>query len=887
MTYHIYGDKGDIMKKIFYILFTWIIIGATIAGVHGENVRIGNIWTSNILTSLNGSDLKYHIEPEIIPTIYVEILNEDPYQNDVIIEIKSIDDENILWRSQVIPIPPKNPRNIGKVVSAKLNLKKFGPNNIHITLLNKDGKVITSGKGTIYIANPIDIVNITCMESYVNESEPDVEVCNSQWFSILLKNNNYSKSDYNVKVWIAVVSQDFNDDASKYHENNDKILYYGESNSKSIYIPKDGMFEVHFKIPKITHNSDRIKVQVHMDIYGAHEYADGSAYTNIEIIDKYSVKHERNIKSKSFIYPISVDNFEVVTNINELAIVDILKEYNIRSSIIDPELNKVLSNYIHYKDQQHLPRAYLKEGPYLSVVKLTLKNNFEDKINGVISIKSSTDKNTLNVSLDGFETKDIYIPVLVNHSENNMNLSICFIDTYEYSITKNLNVKPIEVPVVRIEKIALHCGDNKYLNINNDYINMLNRKNYTLKITIRNYYNKELSGNLTLDIGNLNENIVKCPLRVPFHLRPHEEKIIDLPILFDIPAKEDIKFTLEVNDALTFYSKMVHFNVQNIDASIEYTGPNRPKVIIANNKPIYKSFPVAGYKNKFTVVYKNPLDEDVEFKTWIKVIKEDGTIEALTSKKVVFLPSKDEKSVDFEIKFSSGFYGMLQIYVLPIDKYYNASNITPVLTESINVIGPLSIINMNYNNSMAYAEVAFNNKTPYPDRVSYNYWFELETNNKTIFKSETYTETIYPNSINNKIRLKLIDVNDTNSTLRMYIEIPNFVMINKKYYPIIITKHIPINNSKNTTEINNESLLENNTIVSNLTGDSLKNNSDSITKSSEDNPSKNPLNTPSSTVENNNESNNTSEESTNGGIIEMIYSTISGIVGSIFSLFGF
>ncbi|HIP17354.1 MAG TPA: hypothetical protein EYG76_03510 [Methanothermococcus okinawensis] len=864
------------MKKISYMLFMWIIIWVAIVGVHGENVKIENVRTSNVLISLDGSNSEYYIKPDLIPTIYVDISNEDPYQNNIIVEIKS-DDGNASWRSKVIPIPP-NSRNI--VVSAKLNLKKFGPNNIYITLLNEDGKIIDSKKATIYIANPIDVVNITCMDSYVNKSKPDVEVCNSQWFNIILRNNNYSESDYRVKVWIAVVSQDFNKDASEYYEDDDNVLYYGESNSKTVYIPKGGMAEVHFKIPKITHDKDTIKIQVHMDIYGIHDYADGPAYTNINIDDKYSVKYSRNIKSKSFAYPISVDNFEVVTKINE-SVVDILKKYYRRSNIIDPELDEVLSDYRYYKDNQLLPRAYLKEDPYLAIIKITLKNRFNDKTHGVISIKSDIDKATSNIDLDGFETKDIYMPILVGYSENSVNLSVCSIETYEYRTTEDLNVKPIGIPVVRIEDVILCCGDNKYLNLSGSYINMFSKKNYTLKITIKNYYNKSLSGNLTLTSKDFNENIAKYPSKTPFYLRPHEEKTIDIPIYFNVPAKGDIKFTLEVNDALLSYSKLIHFNAQNIDVSIKYTGPNRPKVMTTNNKPIYQNLPVAGYKNKFTVVYRNPLDEDIKLKTWIKVTREDGTIEALTHEKIIDIPPNDERSVDFEIKFDNGFYGMLQVYALPIDKNYNASNITPVLVEFIKVICPLSIINMKYNNSIVYAEVAFNNMTPYPNGITYNYWFELVNNDKIVFKSKTYNKTIYPNEVN-RIRLKLMDVNDTNSTLKLYVKIPDFVMINGEYYPIIITKHIlisnnektmgiNISNNEKTMGINNRSLLENNTIIDNL---NKKISKDNITTTTEKN------------TGNKTEINSTSAESMNKGIIETVYLIISNTINNILSLFG-
>ena len=64
---------GDIMKKISYMLFMWIIIWVAIVGVHGENVKIENVRTSNVLISLDGSNLEYYIKPDLIPTIYVDI----------------------------------------------------------------------------------------------------------------------------------------------------------------------------------------------------------------------------------------------------------------------------------------------------------------------------------------------------------------------------------------------------------------------------------------------------------------------------------------------------------------------------------------------------------------------------------------------------------------------------------------------------------------------------------------------------------------------------------------------------------------------------------------------------------------------------------------------
>lgn len=825
--------------KIVFILLSLLTL--TTVQIYGEDLKIVDVWTSNVLVGVSTDTTEYYIDPKITPTILVKVFNGDSYQHDVILEVKS--DEGESWKSSLVPIPPRKE----EVISAELEFKEFGIHTIHVSLLDKDGKVLTSKKTTIAVVNPIDVVNISCDDSFINESEPEIEICNSPWFIVTLKNNRYSQSDYNVEVWIAVVSQNFNKDASKYP--NDKgVLYYGKKDSKVIYLAKGSEREIKFKIPPITTEEDTVKIQVHINVSGIHDYSDGPAYTHISITDGYKVKYSREIQHKKFSYPTSLHDFQIVTTLNR-DVVDILKDYYRTYKIEDVELERLMKSR-NYENDKVLPRIYLKDDPYLVITKLTLVNRFNDKSSVVVILESDVDRITKEIELGEFEVKEIYLPVRIRYPENRLNVSLqCGI--YKYEITKNLNIKPIAVSPVYIESIEIDKGDGVYRPIeNNYYVDLFINKNCTLKITLKNCYNKALSGNLTVDVLDFKEEIIGCPSRLSFRINPREKTTLYLPISFNTAVKGDIKFTVKADRALTGYSKILHFDVNNIKVDIEYISPYRAKVTLLKNEPQYSNLPVPGYENKFRITFRNFMDKDIRVSTWIEAKGEDDEFKGSSDKKIIYIPSKGEKSTDFKLKFNEGFKGYLQVYISPV----NYSNLTLIVTDYITVFSPLSIEKLQCNNSKIYGEIKYS--YPYPKPIYYRYWYVLEKDNERVYKSTKYSKVIYPGEIN-KIKFRLQDLKDSEYTLRFFVEIPDFVKVNNTNYPILLERSVKLyintteNISLSTTMNNNLSVVSNESEV--------MENMSNITKESE---------TPS-------------------GIIETIFASIREIIERIFYFFGF
>ncbi|AXI24991.1 hypothetical protein CFE53_02005 [Methanofervidicoccus sp. A16] len=859
--------------KVVFILLS--LLALTTVQIYGENLKIVDVWTSNVLLGVSTDTTEYRIDPKITPTILVKVFNGDSYQHDVILEVKS--DEGSSWRSSLVPIPPRRE----EVISAELEFKEFGVHTVHISLLSKDGKVLASKKATIAVANPIDIVNISCDDSFINESEPDVEVCNSPWFTVTLRNNKYSQSDYNVEVWIAVVSQNFNKDASKY-PNDKEVLYYGKKDSKVIYLAKGSEREIKFKIPPITSEEDTVKIQVHINVSGVHDYADGPAYTKISITDGYKVKYSREAQHKKFSYPVSLNEFQIVTTLNE-DVIDILEDYYRTNNIEDVELEKLIKSR-NYENNKVLPRIYLKDDPYLVITKLKLVNKFNDKSSVLVTLESNVDKNIEKVELDKFEVKEIYLPILLKYPENKLNVSV---QSGIYKCSKeNSNIKPIPVSPVYIESIEVDKGDGIYRSIgDNYYVDLFINKNCTLKITLKNCYNKALSGNLTVDALDLKDDIIECPSRLSFKISPHGKTTLYFPISFNTPVKGDIKFTVKANGALTSHSKILHFDVNNIKVDIKYISPYRVKVTLLNNEPKYTNLPVPSYENKFRVIFRNFMDKDISIYTWIVVRGEGDEFKGSTGKKFIHIPSKGERSVDFKLKFDEGFKGYLQVYLAPV----NHSNLTLVVTKYITVYSPLSIEKLICNNSKVYGEIGYSH--PYPKPIFYRYWYIVEKDNEKVLESKKYGKVIYPGEVD-KIKFELQDLEDSEYILRFFVEIPDFVKVNNTNYPILLKRSIKvfINTTENTTNLENNTipLIYNGSVHNNTTENILL-----ITNETEN--IFNLVNNNISIIYNESEmikevieniSDIIKENKTPKGIIETIFTSIMGAIEKILSMLG-
>jgi len=800
-------------KTIIRRLLIVLSIMVSIHAIYGAGVEISNIWTSNIYVSGDGEYGGYLIDVDISPSIYIELINHDTYQHNVKLSIKS--DEEKTWNSPIVSLPPNSKKK--EVIKAKLKFDEIGLHKIQVSVLDENGKIITSKTASINVISPIDIKNITCEDSYINKSNPYIEVCSSPYFTVTLKNNKYSQTDYLVKTWIAVVSNDYNKDASK-NKNDAGVLYYGENNSKMVYVPMHGESTVSFKIPKIVQDDDKIKIQVHTEMVGVHGYSDSPGETILEADNNLNIKCVDNKHHKEYIYPVSLVDYCVMTTLDKNTS-DILKRYYRKSDISDEEIENAINHYATYGNIDLLPRAYLKSEPFLAVIKLTLKNRCNHEISCIASVKDSYGIfHNKSIKLSKFETRDVYIPCYVNYSGNKkINLSICSEDTFVYSKTENLNIVPKKIPPVKIKGIEYtYCNTSH--TISNNHVEILAGRNYTLNIKLINNYNKTLSGNLEIVDDDFKDGIVNCPSSISFRLRPHAEKTYSIPIIFNTGANGDLKLTVKTNDALKDYTKILHINAYNIGVEFDYKDNLKPKVAVVNKNPVFKYYPVAGCTNTFVAKLTNPLDEDVKCLTWVEATDNHGNVMAKSSKKWIYLSSKEQggtASLDFKIKFNEGFYGYVMCYAIPINKDGEISNIThPAITDSIKVISPLSVKNMTYNNSKVRADIVSASFDGFPVDINYEYWIELtDKNNSVIYKSNSHSEVLHPGEIKHTtVRLTGFK---GNYTLKFYVKIPDFIENNGKFQPMILEKNMNIFIGKrpHTNDSVSETIIQNNSQI--------------------------------------------------------------------------
>jgi hypothetical protein len=855
------------MHRIYALLIIIVFMMVGIQNIHGAGVEISKVWSSNIFVDGQGNYVGYAIDVDVSPSIYVELVNHDTYQHNVKVLIKT--DEDKSWTSPTVILFPNS--NKGKTIHAKLKFDEMGIHKIQIDVLDENGNTIASKTASIDVISPIDVKNITCEESYINESNPNIEVCSSPYFVVILKSNKYAQTDYLVKTWIAVVSKDYDKDASK-NKNDKGVLYYGENESKMIYVPMHGEASAVFKIPKIVQqDSDIMKIQVHTEIMGVHGYTDSPEETVLDADSDLNIKYEDIKYHKEFEYPIALMDFHEMTTLDDNTS-KILREYYWKSGIRDEEIEDDIRNHITDTYYDILPRAYLKSEPYLAIVKLTLKNRCDYKVSGTISIKDDVGTIYKDITLDKFETKDIYMPCYINYSgDKKIELSICSANTYVFNKTETLGAEPNKVPPVKIVNIT-YSYDNITHNIHNNNVGLFVGRNYTLKVVMVNNYNKTLSGTLYISDEDFKEGVVNCSSNISFELMPHSERAYLIPIRFNTGANGDLKLIVKTNDALDDYSKILHINAYNVDVDLEYVDNLKPKVAVVNRNPVFQYYPVAGYTNEFVAKLNNPLDEDIRYITWLEAVDNTGKLMATTQKKWVYLPSKDSggiASLDYNIKFNQGFCGYILFYAVPIDKNGNISNMTypihPVLTKSIDVIAPLTINNITYYNRKVQANITSASFDGYPVAIDYNYWVEVDKDGSAIYKSNLQSETLRPGGYE-YISTIIPKLANGNYTLKFHIDIPDFILDNGKYYPMTLEKSLEItvgNNTSNTSvgSINSESQIQQGVSAS-ISNHSNKGNigfNESQT----------------------NQTNQTNNSTASKGLLDGIYSAIMGIIDRI------
>ncbi len=774
------------MKLACYLLIMVLIVSC-IQGIYGSGVELSDIHVSGILMDINKNCSKYYIDKSISNGLLVRIKNNDNYQHNIKLSVKLGNKKS--WESPLIVLPPKLEKNI----DAKLYIDQIGSYNVQISVIDEKGKTITSKSTKILIASPIDVKNITCEEYYINNSNPNIEYCSSPYYIITLKNNQYSQSDYLVKTWIAVVSKDYNKDASK-NKNDAGVLYYGEDDSKWVYIPIHGESTVRFKIPKIIqYNKDDIKIQVHTEIMSIHDYTDSPEETILNIDNNLNIVDSSKKYPKTFKYPISLENCQIVEDLYNETIRDMVREYYLKRSIVDDELEYSLR---HRNYGNKLPRAYLKTDPYLVIANITLKNHCDYPVSGIITVEDSSGIHAKHLILDKFEIKNIYIPCNINYTgKRNIKITMVCSDTYQYNTTRELKKEPEKICLLKIDEIPEYSYDNITYPIINGNIDLIVGRNYTITCVLKNNYNKTLKG--TLELKNMNfkkEGIVNYIDSIPFRIKSHSKRTYYIPITFYNEVNGDLIFTVKCNNSLTHYSKILHIHSHNPNADLKYVGNLKPKILVTNKYSQYDYYPVAGCINKFTVSILNPLDEDLKYVIWMESVDSQGNVKAVSCKKWIHIPPKSDSSSNFNLKFNEGFCGYIVLYSTLIDKNGNPTNTTvPLIIKSIDVVVPLDVSNISYDNSNIHANIVSKLFETFPVDINYNYWAEIVSeNNLVIYRSKNYSQKLNPGEIKSvyigfpKIK------NKGNYTLKFYVDIPNFIEDNGEYKPLILEKDMVV-----------------------------------------------------------------------------------------------
>ncbi len=818
--------------EYYLLVIIFIITGIGCQDVLAkDNVEIYKIWAFNE----NPTSGALYIDPSS-PSIYIGLVNHDSYQHNVKIKAEYEDET---WESPIIPLSPNSHKE--NIVEIKLKFKEVGPHNVDISLI-EDGETINSKTITVNVVNPIDVKSITCEDSYIDNNNPNVEVCNSQWFRVTLESNPYSQTDYEVKTWIAVVSKNYNKDASE-NENDDGVLYYGENDSKTIYLPLHGEAEVSFKIPPIVYDDDSVKIQVHTLVMGLHDYTDGEEKTERKIDNDGKIYYDYKKSDKEFLFPVSLMDYTVVNEINENNSY-IVREFYDSSGIEDDEIEKVLKSRAisQYKNKKLLPRVYLTNDSYLVVLKLKLKNRFDQDVNANILIKDPTGSQRLiKVKLDRFEVKEIYTPSYIGYSGPKDIGFVVYTDDkiFTYNKTESIDVTPEEIPPVIISEIKYPNDDSITLLTNNSG-NVLVGKNYTMEVTLKNNYNKTLSGYILVE-DDFKEEVAEYPTEIYFEVRAHGKETYSIPMKFNREVNGDIKITVKTDYALADSIRTVHFNAYSIlnIKKVYYNNTLKPKIATVNkDSHLFVDYPVAGFNNTCVVVLENPLNKKVRYKTWIEVVDHNGSLRAKSSEKIVEVPPRSINdgitTVDFKIEFKEGFEGYTVFFAVPIvdefkdieiiytegtgtiskeisDYYkigrYSAIDLLSKVPTSINkvtkVIAPLNIDNLSYDENQIHAHISSELASNYPVNISYEYWVEMEKNGSTVYRSKYYRGTLHSLETN-LVNIPVNDLDNGNYTANLYTKIPDFVYDNGKYHPMILKKSINLTLEKKESHMETE-----------------------------------------------------------------------------------
>ncbi|MBA2839492.1 hypothetical protein HNP87_000004 [Methanococcus maripaludis] len=827
-------------KKLIFVLIILFTVSVNYAE-DDEGISIYKIWG----VGDNPDSSEIYLDPST-PVIYVGLVNNDPYQRNVRVTA-SYEGNN--FESTILPLSPNT--HYEKIVEIRLEFNEVGEHDVDITLIDENGKEVDSEQITVNVVSPIDIKNVTCQTSYVSGSTPNIEIVNSNWFTVTLESNYRAQTDYEVKTWISVVSTDYDGDTNEDIENED-IYYNGRDDLKVVYVPYRSEQEVSFKIPEIKVGEDEFKIQVHTNVMGLHDYTNDLEKTElVKTTGTISYNYKQTVKT--FQLPIHIASYSVFNDING-SNSEMVKTYYRTSKIYDKTIEDALNQNPGSKNV--LSRAYVEDDPYLSFLKINLENRYDSAQTVTISCKSfSEDISEKTFNIGEKEAKAVYVPLLLKVSdEGEFNLSYYSNKYLVYESEEEIDLEPKIISPVQIYNISYPVDSSAALASSNSGCVFVG-KNYTMNVTLKNNYNRTLTGKLYVgdhyDEDNSYESgVFETTEPITFKLSPKEKNTYSIDLKFNREVNGLIEVVVDTNgaavdedDDIAGYSTMVHFDAYNIldIRKVWYNNTILPKIATINkNGGLFLNYPLAGFNNSCAVSFESMVSDDITYKMWVEVYDSNGNLKATSNKKNVLVKAKSTngnlQTADFDIFFEEGFIGYTLFHAVPLNDFedvdifytegsgtvskdinplapvgrYSSIDLLSSIPTSTNkvteVVAPIKIDDMAYTENNLNVVISSGLSSIYPVNLTYFYRITISNNNKIIYKSPTYKDIIHSTE-SKPLKIKLGDVDGETYDIVFEVEIPDFAREYGTYHSMILKKYLTIANNQEiiTEEENSES----------------------------------------------------------------------------------
>lgn len=826
-------------KKLIFVLILLFTVSVNYAE-DDEGISIYKIWG----VGDNPDSSEIYIDPST-PVIYVGLVNNDPYQRNV--RVTASYEEND-FESAILPLSPNT--HYEKIVEIRLEFDEVGEHDVDISLIDENGKEVDSEQTTVNVVSPIDVKNVTCQDSYVFDSNKNLEVVNSNWFTVTLESNYRAQTDYEVKTWISVVSTDYDGDTNEDIENED-IYYNGKDDLKVVYVSYRSEKEVSFKIPEITADNDEFKIQVHTEIMGLHDYTNDLEETEM-VKDTGIISYNYKKTAKTYQFPIHVASYSLFNNING-SNSEMVNDYYQSSKIYDKTIENALN--AKFESKNVLPRAYVEDDPYLSFLKVNLENRYDDDQTATVIIESSSgclSKKTINIDENDADT--LYIPFISRLAdEGEFNIIVYSNKYYIYNSEEDVDIDPEIVSPVQIYNISYPVDSSAALVSSNSGCVFVG-KNYTMNVTLKNNYNRTLTGKLYVgdhyDEDNSYESgVFETTEPITFKLSPKEKNTYSIDLKFNREVNGLIEVVVDTNgaavdedDDIAGYSTMVHFDAYNIldIRKVWYNNTILPKIVTINEKGgLFLNYPLAGFNNSCAVSFESMVSEDITYKMWVEVYDSNGNLKATSDKKNVLVNAKSTsgnlQTADFDIFFEEGFIGYTLFHAVPLNDFedvdifytegsgtvskdinplapvgrYSSIDLLSSIPTSTNkvteVVAPINIDDMAYTENNLNVVISSGLSSIYPVNLTYFYKITISNDNKIIYKSPTYKDIIHSTE-SKPLKIKLGDVDGETYDIVFEVEIPDFAMESGTYHSMILKKYLTIANNQEiiTHEENSE-----------------------------------------------------------------------------------